>query len=549
MTTTPEEPRAEHDEPEAPPADAPADAALSSDGAPPAAVPAAGDTQPVPPMGDTAPLPTPAPAAYAPPYTGPAQQRYPQRPYAPAGPAYPAPQQQYGPYPPYQLGQPPVPPQVPPAAPQQGQQPGAVPATRTRSWLPIVATLVVVVLLAAAAIWIGTGRFPRGEAAAGTAPSSVATIGQSDSGSVPVAGSDAASPNWAAVASAVSASVVSIAVQTQGGEALGSGVVVDDQAHVVTNDHVVEGAQDGTVQVTLSDGRIYDAEIVGTDPSTDLAVVEIQDPPSDLAVAQFGDSDVVAVGDPVMAVGNPLGLANTVTTGIVSAVDRPVSPRAAGQAEGPVTNAIQIDAAINPGNSGGPLFDAQGRVIGITSSIATTSSDSGSIGLGFAIPVNLVRNIAQQLVDDGRAEHAYLGVSLRSGTATADGVTRRGAEVMEVSDGSPAAEAGIETGDVVVAVNGKPVGGADSLAAYVRAMTSGEQANLMVVRDGGTLSVDVTLATRPDTATQAPSDGQNQDGRDGRLEMPGGMTPQELWNWLQEHADELGNGNGGSGQG
>jgi putative serine protease PepD len=463
-------------------------------------------------------------------------------------------------------GAPPAPPSGPvPGVPgPDGRVPasGAVTAPpKRRTWLPVVATLVIVVLLGVAAI-IASTHLRGSQSAAGpnSTPSSMASIGQSTSGAVPVSGSTAENPNWTAVAAAVQPSVVEIAVQTSSGEALGSGVVVDTSGHVVTNNHVVDGAEGGTVQVTLSDGRIYQAKVVGTDASTDLAVVQIQDPPSDLAVAQFGDSDQVKVGDPVMAVGNPLGLANTVTTGIVSAIDRPVTAREAGSTstDDPVTNAIQIDAAINPGNSGGPLFDVQGRVIGITSSIATTSSDSGSIGLGFAIPVDLVKNITAQLIDSGTAQHAYLGVSLRDGTATADGVTRRGAQVIEVSDGSPAAAAGIKADDVVVAINDKPVGGSSSLAAYVRAMASGEKATLLVVRGGSTISVDVTLATRPDTSSQGSSSSgdeqQNQNGSsgsgEGNGELPGNLSPQDLWNWLQQQQQQEQQGQqGGSGQG
>ena len=161
-----------------------------------------------------------------------------------------------------------------------------------------------------------------------------------------------------------------------------------------------------------------------------------------MCIRDRGNSDEVSVGDPVLAVGNPLGLANTATTGIVSALDRPVSATDSQQQSRVVTNAIQIDAAINPGNSGGPLFDVQGRVIGITSSIATLSggvlgSQAGSIGLGFAIPVNLAKNISDQLIEKGVAEHAFLGVTLENATATADGVSRRGARVSVVNPGSP----------------------------------------------------------------------------------------------------------------
>ena len=442
-----------------------------------------------------------------------------------------------------------------PATPAVPPPPG-VPTTegeekaprKRRAWLPVVATLVIVVLLAAGAIAITThGPWHRSSNAAGsgTHPTSIANIGQGNSGTVPVSGSTAENPNWTAVASAVQGAVVSIDVQTSSGEALGSGVVVDNKGHIVTNNHVVDGVQGGTVQVTLSDGRIYEAKIAGTDASTDLAVVTLTNPPSDLTVAQFGNSDEVKVGDPVMAVGNPLGLANTATTGIVSAINRPVSPQSDTGAQGPVTNAIQIDAAVNPGNSGGPLFNVQGQVIGITSSIATTGAGSGSIGLGFAIPVNLVKNIAQQIVANGSAQHAYLGVTLKDGQATADGVTRRGAQVQSVSDNSPASSAGLQAGDVVVSINGQPVGGSDSLAAFVRAMSSGDKATLVLVRDGKALTVDVTLATRTDTTQPstpqgAPTPNQNGNGSSGSGNgntLPGNlqnMTPQQLWQWLQQ---------------
>ncbi len=579
MTTTPEEPSIS---PQGAAASAAGEGQLHE-----SATPRAGDTQQVPPLGATQPLPPTGATQPPAPYTGPAHQAAYSAPAPYAGPAHPgqpAGQQPAAPYPygPRPVAAPPAQPYAPPAQPyagptgpaypgMQAPPPAGTTTPKRRAWLPIVATLLVVALLGAAAIAIGTHRF-RAVAAGEPSQTSIATLGQSDAGAVPVAGSTNENPDWAAVAAAVQPAVVAIDVQMQGGEALGSGVVVDKEGHVVTNNHVVEGAQGGVVKVTLSDGRIYDAKVAGTDPSTDLAVVTIQDPPSDLAVAQFGNSDDVRVGDAVMAVGNPLGLANTVTTGIVSAVDRPVSPGSDGSANAPVSNAIQIDAAVNPGNSGGPLFDVQGHVIGITSSIATTSSQSGSIGLGFAIPVNLVKDIAEQLVSDGEAKHAYLGVSLQDGTATADGVTRRGAAVTQVSADSPAAAAGVEAGDVVVAINGKPVGGADALAAYVRALAADDKASLVLVRDGESLTLDVTLAARVDDSGSSPTapgqpdgnrgngspdnknrdngspdngspDNGNPDNGDGNsFGLPGGMTPDELWNWLQEHQDQLGNG-------
>ncbi|WP_245530248.1 S1C family serine protease [Cellulomonas flavigena] len=436
---------------------------------------------------------------------------------------------------------------VPPGGPSQVDPwaaPGsAEPRRRSRLW-PWITSAAVVGLLVGGGAVTGVGLLDDGGTSGSERAASIAELGRSDSGEGPVEGSSVDNPDWQRVVAAVQASVVAIDVRTQAGGGQGSGVVIDDAGLVLTNDHVVAGAE-GDVSVTLTDGRILEGEVVGTDASTDLAVVRLRDAPDDLEAATLGDSDEVTVGDPVMAVGNPLGLANTVTTGIVSAVDRPVSTRGTDGGSGAVTNAIQVDAAINPGNSGGPLFDATGRVIGITSSIATLSQASGSIGLGFAIPVNLAKDIAEQLIADGQAEHAFLGVSLSDGTATADGVTRRGAVVEAVTEGSPAAGAGVLQGDVVVAIDGRPVGGAESLTAFVRAMSSGDDATLTVVRDGAAVEVDVTLATRPDDIdAQQPGQGQPAPGDQGEQgtpdqgedTMPGGMTPEELWQWLQERA-------------
>lgn len=443
-----------------------------------------------------------------------------------------------------------VPPGAVPPSADPWTAPGAPqPARRSRAWLWIASAAVVGVLVGGGSV-AAAGLLDLDGPAASDRSASLAEVGRSQTDEVPVSGSSAQSPDWQRVAAAVQASVVAIEVQTQSGGGQGSGVIIDDDGHVLTNNHVVSGAQ-GNVRVTLTDGRMLEGEVVGTDASTDLAVVRLLDAPDDLQAAALGDSDDVTVGDPVMAVGNPLGLANTVTTGIVSAVDRPVSTQEVG-GESAVTNAIQIDAAVNPGNSGGPLFDATGRVVGITSSIATLSQASGSIGLGFAIPVNLTKNIASQLIADGQAEHAFLGVSLSDGTATADGVTRRGAVVESVSDGSPAAAGGVQAGDVIVAIGEDAVGGAESLTAFVRSMASGDDATLTVVRDGRAVELDVTLATRPDDATQAPQQGQDdqggqdQGGQDGQDQgqddgvLPNGMTPQEFWEWLQQQQRDQG---------
>ncbi|WP_255595988.1 S1C family serine protease [Cellulomonas sp. C5510] len=434
-----------------------------------------------------------------------------------------------------------------PAGPGEPPVPGAGPAApdgrprspRTRMWLPVVGVAAAAALLGSLGTAALTGAFDD-QAGGGSRAADLSSIGRSESDTVPVSGSSAENPDWQAVASAVQASVVAIQVTTSNGGAEGSGVIVDSEGHVVTNNHVVSGAQDGQVQVTLTDGRIFTADVVGTDPTTDLAVIQLQDAPDDLSPATFGSVGDVAVGDPVMAVGNPLGLANTVTTGIVSALDRPVSTTESGASDAVVTNAIQIDAAVNPGNSGGPLFDAQGRVIGITSSIATTSSQSGSIGLGFAIPVDVVDMIAGQLIQDGTAEHAFLGVTLGDGTATADGVTRAGATVMSVSDGTPAAKAGLQPDDVIVAIDGRAVAGAESLTGYVRAHASGDEVTLTVVRDGKAMDVDVTLATLEATATADQGSGRGG-SEQGEQQSPGqgsggleDMTPEQLWEWFQQ---------------
>ncbi|WP_225215562.1 S1C family serine protease [Cellulomonas avistercoris] len=431
---------------------------------------------------------------------------------------------------------------VPPADPW-GAPPAPERRTSSRAWAWIASAAVVGLLVGGGSV-ATLGLLDGDGSGSSDRVASLTDLGRSENDEVPVAGSSAQDPNWQRVAAAVQASVVAIEVQTQAGGGQGSGVIIDDSGLVLTNDHVVSGAQ-GNVQVTLTDGRILEGEVVGTDASTDLAVVQLLDAPDDLEAAALGNSDDVTVGEPVMAVGNPLGLANTVTTGIVSAVDRPVSTQGENGGTGAVTNAIQVDAAINPGNSGGPLFDASGRVIGITSSIATLSQQSGSIGLGFAIPVNLAKTIADQLIDDGQAEHAFLGVTLSDGTATADGITRRGAVVESVTEGSPAAQAGVQPGDVIVAIGDEPVGGAESLTAFVRAMASGDDATLTVVRDGKAIELDVTLATRPDDTSTGQQPGQGDQGQgdqgqgdqgqdDGQGTMPGGMTPDQFWEWLQQ---------------
>ena len=376
---------------------------------------------------------------------------------------------------------------------------------RGPGWFALVASVVVASLLGAGgavgAIKALDARDGGASQRSSAAPTAIAT-----GDTTKTVNSAGQAPDWEAVSAAVSNAVVSIAVATDRGEALGSGVIFDKEGHIITNNHVVAGAS--KIQVTLADGRVYDAETTGTDPATDLAVIQLKDAPDNLTVAQLGDSDKLATGQDVMAIGSPLGLSSTVTTGIISALDRPVvnSQNEDGSGGSAVyTNAIQIDAAINPGNSGGPLFDEKGRVIGITSSIATMSRSgggeggSGSIGIGFAIPVKLADKVAKQLIKSGTATHAYLGVTLDTAGATADGEKRGGAKITSVESGSPADKAGLKTNDVVIAIDGKTTAQGSALTGYVRQYSANDKVKLTVIRDSKKQDIEVTLAERKDS--------------------------------------------------
>lgn len=375
---------------------------------------------------------------------------------------------------------------------------------RRRQWPAVVAAASLAAILASggtyAALQLDDGG--AGTPAASSSSSANATTSSGGATTTGIVQVDPNSPNWTATAAAVAPSVVAISLQVQGGQAQGSGVVIDTAGHIVTNNHVVSGAVAGTIDVTLADGRIFKAKVAGTDPSTDLAVITLQSPPSGLSPIAFGDSDALKVGDPVMAVGNPLGLAGTVTTGIVSAMNRPVttsndSSPFGQQGETVVTNAIQTSAAINPGNSGGALVNANGQLVGINSAIASTSSSSGNIGIGFAIPVNEAENIARQLIASGKAEHAYLGVYPVDGQAADGAATRAGAQLRRVEAGTPGAMAGLKQGDVIIAVNEQQVESANSLVGKIREQKVGESVTLTVLRDGRRLDLTATLAARP----------------------------------------------------
>ncbi|MDK7191878.1 trypsin-like peptidase domain-containing protein [Bifidobacterium sp. UMB1197] len=299
-------------------------------------------------------------------------------------------------------------------------------------------------------------------------------------------------PDWRSVAKNVSGGVVSIQARNSKNMSKGSGAIIDKQGHVVTNNHVIAGMQQ--LQVTLSNGQIYKAKLVGTDKTTDLAVLKVDGLPNNVKPVDFADSDALAVGQPVMAIGNPLGYDDTATTGIVSALNRPVSVMDDQSRSEIVTNAVQIDAAINPGNSGGPTFDAAGKVIGINSSIAATSArggTAGSIGIGFAIPSNLVKRVVTEIIKHGSVKHVALGIMVKSVNVTQNNITRGGAQVASVTPGAPAAKAGMRAGDTIVAFNGKSVTSNYSLLGFVRATALGDKATITVVRGNGTVNLTV----------------------------------------------------------
>jgi S1-C subfamily serine protease len=298
--------------------------------------------------------------------------------------------------------------------------------------------------------------------------------------------------------------------QPEGATASGSGFVIDDEGHILTNAHVVQGA--GDIQVTLGeDEDPVDAELVGRDASTDVAVLQVDPDDAELHPLTLGSSSEVQVGDPVIAIGNPFGLERTVTTGIVSALQR--------QIEAPngftISDVIQTDTAINPGNSGGALLDQNGQVIGINSQIATAGG-GGSVGVGFAVPIDTARDVANQILDTGEVEHAFLGVSGTDLTPEiADALNldvEEGALVQRVVPDGPADDAGLQAGDqqvavdgqqivaggdVITAVDGEPVTAMEDVIAAVNTKQAGDEVTLEVNRDGETQGITVELGERP----------------------------------------------------
>lgn len=302
--------------------------------------------------------------------------------------------------------------------------------------------------------------------------------------------------------------------------ALGSGFIIDPTGYIVTNNHVVEDA--AKIVVTLEDGSEHPALVKGRDPKTDVALLKIESK-TPLPYVAFGDSDKARIGDWVVAVGNPFGLGGSVTAGILSARGRNLN-------NGPYDNFLQIDAPINPGNSGGPIFDATGRVIGISTAIYSPSG--GSVGIGFGVPSNLASTIVAQLQTGGKVERGWLGVSMQPLTENlAKAVGRKGTDgvlVSEVQSDSPAAKAGLKQGDVVTTFNSQPIRDARDLATQVAGVKAGDSAKLGIWRDGKERTISVTVGAQPADQT-ALNDASNEDGKVGLALAP--LTP-ELRNRL-----------------
>ena len=333
-----------------------------------------------------------------------------------------------------------------------------------------------------------------------------------------------------AIATEVLPSVVTIQAAGSSESGSGSGVVLSEDGYVLTNTHVVTlgGAEaNATIRVTASDGRIYDAEVVGTDPIYDLAVIKLKGA-SGLTPIEFADSSDLNVGDTAVAIGAPLGLSNSVTTGIVSALNRsiqiassavPDSTQDSQEGQGdqgdqggspfqfdlPGTqqqspnssisiSVIQTDAAINPGNSGGALVDSEGRLIGINVAIATagSSEESGSIGVGFSIPSNIAKRVSDEIIENGSATHGLLGATVQDASSAQDADVA-GAVIVEPTSGGAAAQAGLKAGDIVTGFNGLPITGATDLTAQVRAAAAGSEATVTYVRGGKEYEATVTL--------------------------------------------------------
>jgi putative serine protease PepD len=353
--------------------------------------------------------------------------------------------------------------------------------SRMRQLLPLIAAAALLGAAAGAAVAVGVGNDHTSTvvrevtvessqpAAASTTPLSVASIYKQDYRGV--------------VEITVATQSASPFGDEQSGTQQGSGFVADGNGHVITNEHVVDGGS--SITVTFWDGSKYPATLVGSDASTDVAVLKVDAPAAKLHPLTFADSSAVQVGDGVVAIGSPFGLEETVTSGIVSALHREMTA----PNHFVIDDSIQTDAAINHGNSGGPLLDTRGRVIGVTSQIQSDSG--GNEGVGFAVPSNTVRSIAARLISSGKVEHAYLGVSIDATAANG------GVRLSDIVPNTPAASAGLHAGDVVRSVDGTRVATANALRAVIDQHKPGDTITLTYLRGGATHTAHVTLANRP----------------------------------------------------
>jgi len=394
-------------------------------------------------------------------------------------------------YPPYQSYPPPGTQPLPEAEVLSG--PPAPPAGggRPSGWIwPVVAALALVLGVVGGVA--GSALYDRAD---GPDAGGGSGAGLDAAGTVTTAPLKPGQASVAAVARELLPSTVQISAQYQGeeGGATGSGFVLDSSGHIITNNHVVASAaaDEGPIEVVDEQGNRFEAEVVGRSPVYDLAVLFCEEA-KDMKPAALGASKTLRVGDPVVAIGSPLGLSSTVTAGIVSALQRPVTTSGTDD-ESSYINAVQTDAAINPGNSGGPLVNLSGQVVGVNSAIATTGggitgTESGNIGVGFAIPIEQVQITADQILRTGEARYPVIGAKVQTGKRGG-----AGAEIDEVIEGTPADDAGLEAGDVVIAIEGQRVTDGIALIVSIRSHQPGETLTFTVLRDGDEKEIEVTL--------------------------------------------------------
>ncbi|MBI2245856.1 MAG: trypsin-like peptidase domain-containing protein [Nocardioides sp.] len=390
----------------------------------------------------------------------------------------------------------------PPQGPPPGVAPDPQPGQRRPRRTGLAAAVVATALVAGGAAGVGGAAawsaLDDGGSSSAGGPSSRTTAQVVDTPD-----SEAPAGSVEQVAAKVLPSVVKIDVAGAQGAGSGSGIILSSDGEILTNNHVVELAGDnGSIRVSFNDGSTAKAEILGTDPLTDTAVIKAQDV-SGLTPATIGKSGDLKVGESVVAIGSPFGLDSTVTSGIVSALDRPVDVGSDGQGNSTTYPAIQTDAAINPGNSGGALVDLDGNVVGINSSIRTASSmegQAGSIGLGFAIPMDEVMPIVDQMVKGETPTHARLGISVSDVASRPGAEVTEGAEVQDVNAGSTADDAGLAKGDIITKVDDQLISGADSLVATIRSYRPGDEVTVTYEHGGDTKTVTLQLDSDADTS-------------------------------------------------